>query len=116
MRRSDHPLAEWTEFFHRNPVTCEAVNTLEEALSAPSVRYRGLVEVEHPTAGRLLQIGLPFSSDGSHPTASPAPLLGQHTVEILQSLGYDEQTIGRLRARRIVSSPEDVTATRRGRD
>ena len=107
--------AEWAAFFRDRAVACEPVNTLEEALSGPPVLHHGLVDVDHPTAGRLVQIGSPFPDGGPRPTASPPPLLGQHTVEILRSLGYDECAIQQLRARRIVSAAEDVTAARKGR-
>jgi len=116
--------AEWIEFLSDKNLACEPVNTIEEALSSPQVRERGMLwEMDHPTAGRLKQIGLPLrsvlstseglrSSPDEPRTAALPPLLGQHTVEILQGLGYDDQAIEELRARKVVSTPDDVS--RRG--
>ena len=126
--------AEWIEFLSDKNLACEPVNTIEEALSSPQVRDRGMVwEMDHPTAGRLKQIGLPLqsilrdreglqnaasaieglrSSPGEARTVSPPPLLGQHTVEILQGLGYDDQAIEEFRARKVVSTPDDVSRRR----
>jgi len=101
--------AEWIEFFADKNVCCEPVNTLEGALSHPAVTERGMIwPVDHPTAGRLSQIGLPLKGAESPATPTPPPLLGQHTVEILRSLGYDGAAIDQLRAKRVVSTPEDV--------
>jgi crotonobetainyl-CoA:carnitine CoA-transferase CaiB-like acyl-CoA transferase len=107
--------AEWVAFFADKNVCCEPVNTLQEALSHPVVTEREMIwQVDHPTAGRLNQIGLPLKGSKPPDTPRPPPLLGQHTVEILHGLGYDDVAIEPLRAKRVVSTPEDVQA-REGR-
>lgn len=98
---------EWIEFFSDKDVCCEPVNTIEEALMHTQVKHRGMVfDVDHPTAGRLRQIGLPLrvSRDTSR-KALPPPLLGQHTVKILRSLGYDDEEIEQLIAGEVVAIP-----------
>jgi len=108
--------AEWIEFFSGRDVCCEPVNTIEEALTHPQVKHRGMVfEVDHPAAGQLKQIGLPLriSRDASR-KALPPPLLGQHTVEILRSLGYDDVKIEQLVAGGVVSVPVDGPAGKTG--
>lgn len=101
---------EWVDFFADKNLCCEPVNTLQEALSRPAVRARGMVwDVDHPAAGILHQIGSPLrSSAQSSEQIDPPPLLGQHTVEILRSLGYDDEAIRQLRAKRVVSTPQGV--------
>jgi len=67
-----------------------------------------VTEYEHPLLGRVRQFGnlITFSDTPGNP-GSPAPMLGQHTREILAELGYDETAIDGFRARGIVSWPDD---------
>ncbi len=108
--------AEWIRFFADHPVSCEPVRTLDEALASDLARESVLPYIDHPTAGSLTQIGLPW---GQHANPghrhSPAPLLGQHTVEILETLGYRQEDINRLRLKRVVATADDVASRRRRR-
>ncbi|MBN2569470.1 MAG: CoA transferase [Deltaproteobacteria bacterium] len=60
-----------------------------------------LVDVDHPKVGRTKLVGSPIKMSLTEPTIDkPAPLLGQHTRDILTSvLGYSEETIKNLRDR-----------------
>jgi crotonobetainyl-CoA:carnitine CoA-transferase CaiB-like acyl-CoA transferase len=60
--------------------------------------------MEHPTAGRHQVTGTPIKlSDTPGSPSSPAPLLGQHTREVLkQSFALDDAFIDDLVARRVV--------------
>lgn len=72
------------------------------------VRLGLVAEYEHPLLGRVRQFGnlITFSDTPGKP-GWPAPMLGQHTREILAELGYDETAIEGFRARGIVSWPDD---------
>jgi crotonobetainyl-CoA:carnitine CoA-transferase CaiB-like acyl-CoA transferase len=62
------------------------------------------VPLEHPTLGRVDQVGIPFELAGTPATVRlPPPLLGEHTDEILREAGYDAPTIERLRALGVVA-------------
>jgi formyl-CoA transferase len=63
-----------------------------------------VVEVEHPVAGRVRQIGIPVKlSETPGRIARPAPTLGQHTDEVLGWLGLDGGAIARLRQAGVVA-------------
>lgn len=63
-----------------------------------------IVDVEHPASGRKIHIaGVPVKlSETPGAVRCRAPLLGEHTDEILQSLGYDRDTVADLRQRGII--------------
>jgi crotonobetainyl-CoA:carnitine CoA-transferase CaiB-like acyl-CoA transferase len=64
----------------------------------PQVKNRGLIaEIEHPTSGRIKQIA-PTVKLSATPgeMRSPPPLLGEHTIEVLQGIGYTDEMVNRL--------------------
>ncbi len=72
--------------------------TPRDILNCPQMAARGYFKtVEHPVVGSLKYPGGPFMM-GETPAemTSPAPLLGQHTHEVLQKLGYDKDRLVRL--------------------
>jgi formyl-CoA transferase len=75
------------------------LRTVEEAFNSPEVRERHrLSQIPHPTAGTVPNIESPLNL-GMTPMIDPvaAPLLGQHTREVLRKkLGYDEARITAL--------------------
>ena len=61
------------------------------------------IEVEHPVAGRIHAIGFPVKYSSTPPQLyRPAPVLGQHTTMILESLGYTAEQCHRFEADGIV--------------
>ncbi len=67
-----------------------------------------VTEYEHPLLGRVRQFGnlITFSDTPGKPQRA-APMLGQHTKEILAELGYDEATIEDYHSRGIVTWPSE---------
>ena len=62
-----------------------------------------VVELEHPTAGAMRNIGVPVKlSSTPGAVRTPAPRLGQHTDEVLAEYGYKAGEIARFRERRVV--------------
>jgi crotonobetainyl-CoA:carnitine CoA-transferase CaiB-like acyl-CoA transferase len=74
----------------------------------PDLVAAGLVaDYEHPTYGRFRQFGhLIDLSETPGRIAGPAPLLGQHSREVLDELGYSSEEIEGLRSRRVTLWPE----------
>ena len=91
--------AEWMELLKAADCICGPVATYDELLDDPQVRANEyIVEVDHPTQGRLPVVGAPWRfSETPAEIAPAAPELGQHSEEILQELGYTWEQIAELR-------------------
>jgi crotonobetainyl-CoA:carnitine CoA-transferase CaiB-like acyl-CoA transferase len=62
-----------------------------------------VIEVEHPTLGKIKQVGIaPKLSSTPGKVRSLAPLPGEHTDEVLQGLGYKQEEIENLRRAGVV--------------
>ncbi|MBZ0248119.1 MAG: CoA transferase [Burkholderiales bacterium] len=99
-RMKSRTSAEWIAEFEAAGVPVGPINRIGDMLADPQVAAREMVvEVEHPKAGRTKAIGMPVKfSETPCAVTRPSPLLGQHTREILGSLGYDGPAIDRLAA------------------
>ncbi len=80
------------------------IYTPQQALDDPHVKEAGFLQpvaYDGLPAASLVKAPISLSKTGAAIEA-PAPMLGQHTTEILKSLGYDETEISELRKNRIV--------------
>ncbi|HZQ06739.1 MAG TPA: CoA transferase [Anaerolineae bacterium] len=103
-----HTTAEWLTQFEKEGVPAGPVYNLQEVYADPQVQAREMrVELEHPRAGRVSHIGIPIKlSDTPGKIRRPAPMLGQHSDEILRELQFDDPTIAALHEQRVVLTPE----------
>ncbi len=90
---------EWFKILTKADVCAAPVHSLDEVFKDPQVLQRKMVaEIEHPAAGRIKQLGIPIKfSETPGEIRTPAPLLGQHTDELLLRLGYAEKEIEEMR-------------------
>jgi crotonobetainyl-CoA:carnitine CoA-transferase CaiB-like acyl-CoA transferase len=98
--------AEWIEAFDRAGVPVGPVHSVGEALSHPQTQARKMVvELEHPQAGLTRALGCPLHFSET-PTAvtRAAPVLGEHTRELLRGYGYGDAEIDRFVADGVVES------------
>jgi crotonobetainyl-CoA:carnitine CoA-transferase CaiB-like acyl-CoA transferase len=90
--------AEWQERFERAQIAAGPVYELDEVFGDAQVQHLGLVaEVEQPGYGRARMLGFPVRASATPATIRrPAPLLGEHTAEVLAEIGLDADEIARL--------------------
>ena len=77
------------------------INTTSDLVGDAELHQRGaFAEIDHPMAGKLLYPGRPFiMPESPWSIRRAAPLLGQHSNEVLTGLGYSERDIEELRVR-----------------
>ena len=96
---------EWVALFIEHDVPGAPVHDMASLLEDEQFGARAvIVEQDHPVAGRVRMLAPP-AADESFTVARPAPALGQHTVEVLRELGYDEARVAALVASGAVATP-----------
>jgi len=86
---------EWVDIFQNADACCEPILNLEEVFHHPQVLYRQMVkEIAHPVEGKVQAVGNPIkSSQYPFEVQTPPPGYGEHTIEVLKSIGYSEKDI-----------------------
>jgi len=90
---------DWLRRLQERDVPCAPLNTLEEVFEDPQVREYGFpIEVEHPRMGKVRMVGSGVDLSRTPPRVKmPPPTLGEHTGEVLGTLGYSQEAIARLK-------------------
>ena len=94
------PYEEWEALFLQHGIPVGAINTIDKVVEHPQIKARGaLVECDHPAAGKVQMVGVPVKLSATPGRVrEPAPMLGQHTDEVLRHyLKLDEAAITALR-------------------
>lgn len=80
---------EWLTLMKQVNVPAMRVNRIDELLDHPQLRASGLLkELEHPTEGKYIEVGLPVRFSAHTPVlASHASNKGQHSLEVASELG-----------------------------
>ena len=96
--------AHWLRLLDEAGVPSGPINSYAEALADPHALARQMVvDLVHPGAGPIKALGVPMKlSDTPGAVDRPAPLLGQHTDDILAELGYTDAERRALQARGVV--------------
>jgi len=102
---AEKPCAHWLAVLDADGIPCGPINDYAKVFSDPQVLARGMVaEVDHPTLGHLKTLGSPIKMSATPPNVGRrAPLLGEHTDDVLREAGYGESEIQSLHASAIVS-------------
>lgn len=95
--------ADWLARLNEHGVPAGPVSRISDIVEDAQVRARGMVlTLDHAKAGGIRQFGQPFKTADERGPPTPPPLLGEHTDEVLASLGYDVGRIGELRRAGVV--------------
>jgi crotonobetainyl-CoA:carnitine CoA-transferase CaiB-like acyl-CoA transferase len=89
---------EWLQLLEQAGVPSGPVLSLDQVYQHPQIKARQMdIEVEHPIAGRTHAIGFPVKYSATPGQLyRPAPVLGQHTFQILEALGISAEECHRL--------------------
>jgi crotonobetainyl-CoA:carnitine CoA-transferase CaiB-like acyl-CoA transferase len=94
-----HTTEVWMARLNEADIPCMPMHDVDSLLQDPHLLAVGMLQqVEHPTEGRVSEIGVPVSFSGTPtlPVQKPAPQLGQHSVQILREAGLSDASIETL--------------------
>jgi CoA:oxalate CoA-transferase len=98
--------AEWLDLLGKANLPHSPANNVKEICEDPHIAHRKmLVEVDQPGVGKMRIVGSPIRlSETPGEVYAPAPLLGQHSEEVLRTiLGYSAEDIRALKAEDVIN-------------
>jgi crotonobetainyl-CoA:carnitine CoA-transferase CaiB-like acyl-CoA transferase len=97
-RLKTRSVSEWVRALEAEGVPCGPINSIADMAADPQTAAREMVvELEHPRAGRTRALGLPIKLSASPgKVRRAAPVLGQHTREVLAEFGFSADEIEHL--------------------
>ena len=100
------------ELFNKHDIPCGPILSMKEIAEEQSLRATGtVVELDHPTRGKYLTVGNPIKLSDSPAKVERAPLLGEHTEEILSKvLGYKASEIAEIKKSGAITAPDKSKA------
>ena len=92
------------ELMGKAGVPCGAVLDSTEIMNNEHLRQRGMVvDIEHPTRGKMPMLGSPIRMSASPTEVTPAPLLGEHNAEVYgKILGLNEEDLAALKRDKVI--------------
>ena len=92
------------ELMGKAGVPCGAVLDSTEIMNNEHLRQRGMVvDIEHPTRGKMPMLGSPIRMSASPVEVTPAPLLGEHNAEVYgKILGLNDEDLAALKRDKVI--------------
>jgi crotonobetainyl-CoA:carnitine CoA-transferase CaiB-like acyl-CoA transferase len=97
-RLQEHDAQHWLDLLATHDVWCAPVARFEDVVEDPQVRHNELLTtVERPTGEQMRVVGMPVRFSATPGTIrSGPPAVGQHTDELLASIGFSDEEIGSM--------------------
>ncbi len=97
---------EWCDIFEKEALPYSPINNIKEICEDPHIAHRHmLVEIDQPIVGKMKICGSPIRlSETPGAVYAPAPLLGEHSEEVLKKvLGYNQAQIDALKEAGVIN-------------
>ena len=100
-------MAEWESLFRQEGLVWGLIPAMEQVAADPQMAANGVfAELEHPRLGSIPTVNNPLNVQGvTKEKPVMAPEVGEHSREILRSLGYDAEAIEEMILRGCVTAP-----------
>jgi len=94
----------WVEYLNKQSVPCGEINSIDQVFDNPQTKHLGIVQKINSTErGEIELVGQPIDMTRTPSSLSlPPPTCGQHSKEILNELGLDDEEISLLQAENII--------------
>ena len=98
------PREHWLTVLKKHDVPSAPLLNLKEVFEDPQVKHLGmLVEMAHPRMGAVRLVGSGIRMSETPPQMKlPPPSAGENTAEILNALGYDEESVANFRNKGVI--------------
>jgi formyl-CoA transferase len=97
------PSAHWVELFEEAGVPCGPINTIDQTFADPQVQHLGLAAPVAGPNGEFNIVGSPLNVEGiSKKIRSATPKAGEHTDEVLKSVGYTDAQLNDMRTKGVI--------------
>jgi len=94
---------EWLKLLRGADIVSAPINTLLEASVDPDVIANNyVIEVDHPRAGKIKEVGFPWKFSRTPAKAGIAPELGEHNNEVYKKLGYSDADIEQFKKEGVI--------------
>ena len=102
----------WINKCEQAGVPAGPINNFAEAVNNEHYLEREMIkELEHPILGKMKVIGSPTKfSETKIKIETPAPILGEHTEEVLSNIGYSKENIQSYKEKGIIGQHNQVTS------
>ncbi|MBI4201612.1 MAG: CoA transferase [Chloroflexi bacterium] len=102
------PARDWERILKANNAPCSVIQNAEDIWTDPQVMANRMFDkFEQPGVGTVTVVNVPVSLSSSKEETKfkmPAPLMGEHTGQVMRQMGYTESEIKELRAAGVLNS------------